>query len=179
MTKRQSRLILVSLGVCFAFAPPAQAQRSGFIIGVGLGPGFTSYSAFPDRQSKAGLAIDFHIGGVIGDSFELFYVYKGNVFGSDATGVSNMASGVSGLGFAYPLNPDFSITGALGLGVWLVTRDSGTQTTESEGVGLLGGGRYQLSESGRWMLNFDIMYGRPMTDFNAFGAQVTINVVSH
>ena len=43
----------------------------------------------------------------------------------------------------------------------------------------LGGGRYQLGESGRWMLNFDIMYGRPVTDFNAFGVQVTINVVSH
>ena len=136
MTQRQVRLILMFLGVCFAFAPPAQAQRSGFLIGVGLGPGFTSYTAFPDRESKAGLAVDFHIGGVIGDSFELFFVSKGNVFGSDATGVSNMASGVSGLGFAYPLNPDFSITGALGVGVWIVTRDNGTQTQDNDGIGL-------------------------------------------
>ena len=88
---------------------------------------------------------------------------------------------MSGLGFAYPLNPDFSITGALGLGVWVVTRDTGSQTTESEGVGLMGGGRYQLSESGRWMLHFDIMYGQPreIADFNAWGVQATINVMSH
>ena len=123
------------------------------------------------------MAFDFHIGGVIGDSFELFYVSKGNIFGSDAPGVSNIGSAVSGLGFAYPLNPDFSITGAIGVGVWLETRDSGTQTQENEGIGLMGGGRYQLSESGRWMLAFDIMYAEPrdLTDFNAWGVQATIN----
>ena len=85
---------------------------------------------------------------------------------------------MNAIGFAYPLNPDFSITGGIGVGVWVEGR-SATTTTDSDGIGLLGGGRYQLSESGRWMLNFDIMYGRPMTDFNTFGAQATINVVSH
>ena len=184
MTQRQVRLVLMFLGVCFAFAPPAQAQRNGFIIGVGLGPGFTSYSGSPDRGSKAGLGFDFHIGGVIGDSFELFYVSKANFFGSDVTTIDLVGSGVSGLGFAYPLNPDFSITGGLGFGVWVQTTTVGTATvtnTESEEIGLLVGGRYQLSESGRWMLNFDIIYGeaRNITDFNAWGLQATINVVSH
>ena len=159
-------------------------RRSGFIIGVGIGPGFTSYSAAPDRQSKAGLAVDFHIGGVIGDSFELFFVEKFNVFGSDVTTIDLVGSGFAGIGFAYPLNPDFSITGGLGLGVWFQSTTVGTVTatnTEAEGIGLMGGGRYQLSESGRWMLNFDIMYGeaRNITDFNAWGLQATINVVSH
>ena len=186
MTQRQVRLILMFLGVCFAFAPPAQAQRSGFIIGVGLGPGYSSYSApgALDRVSKAGLAIDFHIGGVIGDSFELFFVEKLNAFGSDVTTIDLTGSGFAGIGFAYPLNPDFSITGGLGLGVWIQSTTIGTVTvtnTEMEGIGLMGGGRYQLSESGRWMLNFDIMYGeaRDITDWNAWGLQATINVVSH
>ena len=59
------------LGVCLAFAPPAQAQRSGFIIGFGLGPGLVSYtisssSSSSDRQTELGVATDFHIGVVIG-----------------------------------------------------------------------------------------------------------------
>ena len=119
MTQRQLQLVLIFFGVCLAFAPPAQAQRSGFLIGFGLGPGFTSYSAPAalDRVSKAGVAFDFHIGGVVGDSFELFYAAKGNVFGSDVLAIDNLASGVNVIGFAYPLNPDFSITGGIGLGV--------------------------------------------------------------
>ena len=182
MTQRQVRLVLMFLGVCFAFASPAQAQaqRSGFIIGIGLGPGFTSYSApgAIDRVSKSGLAFDFHIGGVVGDSFELFYAAKANIFGSDVLAIDQLASGVNVIGFAYPLNPDFSITGGIGLGVWVESR-SGTTTNDGDGLGLLGGGRYQLGESGRWMLNFDIMYGEAETDRNAFGLQATINVVSH
>ena len=35
------------------------------------------------------------------------------------------------------------------------------------------------SSDGRWALDFDIMYGRPMDDFNAVGVQLTINVLSH
>ena len=179
MNQRQVRLVLMFLGVCFAFAPPAQAQRSGFIIGIGigLGPGYTSYSAVPDRVSKTGVAFDFHIGGVV-DEFELFYAAKANIFGSDVSAIDQLASGVNVIGFAYPLTPEFSITGGIGLGVWVESRSSVT-TNDSDGIGLLGGGRYQLGDSGRWMLNFDMMYGKPMTNLNAFGAQVTINVVSH
>ena len=80
VTQRQLLLGLMFLGGSLAFAPPAQAQRSGFIIGVGLGPGLVSHTSVPDRESKYGLAIDFHMGGVIGDSFELYFVFKGTVF---------------------------------------------------------------------------------------------------
>jgi hypothetical protein len=46
----------------------------------------------------------------------------------------------------------------------------------------LAGGRYLLSESERWALGLDIMYGKPFgndVDFNAVGVQFTINVLSH
>jgi hypothetical protein len=48
-------------------------------------------------------------------------------------------------------------------------------------VGFLAGGRYQLTESGRWGLGFDVMYGKPFSsiDFNTLGVQFTINVLSH
>jgi hypothetical protein len=170
------------LGGSLAFAPPAQAQRSGFIIGVGLGPGLVSHTSVPDRESKYGLAIDFHMGGVIGDSFELYFVFKGTVFGSDAVGVETNGSGVGGLGFSYPLNPRFSINAGIGLGSWYTAFSTGFSQTTSDGVGVLAGGRYLLSESGRWGVGFDIMYGKPFggdVDFNALGVQATINVLSH
>ena len=72
------------------------------------------------------------------------------------------------------------ISGGIGLGTWV---DFSAETSTAwDGVGLLAGGRYQLSESGRWGLGFDIMYGKPFggdDDFNALGVQFTINVLSH
>ena len=164
------------VGLCFAFASPAQAQaqRSGFIIGVGLGPGVI----FGDAPTKLGLASDFHIGGVI-NSLELFYVNK-VIFTSDDD-VDAIVTGVNGVGVAYPLNPDFAVTGAIGVGV-LRAIDSGP-TESFTGLGLLAGGRYKLNESGRWMLNFDISMANPGDDFGEsltiWGFQATINVMSH
>ncbi len=152
MTRQELRLALMFLGASLAFAPPAEAQRSGFIIGFGLGPGLASYSSVPDRESKIGVAFDFHIGGVIGDSFELYYVQKGTIISTDVADVS-IGSGMRGLGFSYPLNPRFSINGGIGLGTWVVSSGSVTTTT-ADGVGLLAGGRYLLSESERWGLGF-------------------------
>ena len=54
MTQRQWRFALMFLGVSLAYAPPAQAQRSGFIMGFGLGPGWSSYTSTPDRDNKFG-----------------------------------------------------------------------------------------------------------------------------
>ncbi len=182
MTKRPWLLALMFLGGSLFFAPPAEAQRSGFIIGVGLGPGLTSFSSAPNRESRIGWAIDFHIGGVIGDSFELYFVTKATFFGSDLVGVDRIGSGVGGLGFSYPLNPKFSINGGIGLGRWMEFYSNGGSDSLADGVGLWAGGRYLLSESERWALGFDIMYGKPFgndVDFNALGVQFTINVLSH
>ena len=161
------------LGLCFAFASPAQAQaqRSGFIIGGGLGLGVVG----GDLDTKLGAASDFHIGGVIG-SLELFYVSKVIFTGSDSADL--VATGVSGVGVAYPLNPDFAVTGAIGVGV-LTVLDGGSAGSTDGGLGLLAGGRYKLNESGRWMLNFDISYANVGQNFNMWGVQATINVMSH
>ena len=43
-------------------------------------------------------------------------------------------------------------------------------------------GRASVNESGRWMLNFDIMYANPgddVLDINVLGVQFTVNVMSH
>ena len=170
VTQRQLPLVLMVLGLCFAFVSPAQAQRSGFIIGGGLGLSVSG----GDLETKLGVASDLHIGGVVG-SVELFYVSKVIFTGDDF--VDLVATGVSGLGVAYPLNPDFAVTGAIGVGV-LTVFDGGSSASTDGGLGLLAGGRYKLNESGRWMLNFDISYINP-EDISIWGVQVTINIMSH
>ena len=55
----------------------------------------------------------------------------------------------------------------------------GTVDTDQEGLGLVGGASYKVNDSGRWMLNADIMYGKPRSGLNVFGLQLTINVMSH
>ena len=170
------------LGLCFAFASPAQAQaqRSGFIIGFGLGLGVNggdeALELLVNRiiDTKFGVASDFHIGGVIG-SVELFYVNKVIFTGSDFANV--VATSVNGVGVAYPLNPDFAVTGAIGAGL-LTVMIGGSTSSSDAGLGLLAGGRYKLNESGRWMLNFDISYANP-EDVSIWGFQATINVMSH
>ena len=164
------------LGLCFAFASPAQAQaqRSGFIIGFGLGLGVVG----GDLDTKFGGASDFHIGGVIG-SVELFYVNK--VIFTEGDFADLVATGVTGVGVAYPLNPDFAVTGAIGVGYLaslLYLGDGSSPGGANDGLGLLAGGRYKLNESGRWMLNFDISYANP-EDASIWGVQATINVMSH
>ena len=42
----------------------------------------------------------------------------------------------------------------------------------------MGGARYKLNDSGRWMLNFDISYANP-EDASIWGVQATVSVMSH
>ena len=190
MTKRPWLLALMFLGGSLFFAPPAEAQRSGFIIGFGLGPGLASYTGSSpepfssDRENHWGVATDFHIGGVIGDSFELYFMSKMIFINDMGTGI--VATGVNGVGFTYPLNPDFYINGGLGVGLWAEIEPFDLQLFSNSappefytGFGLVAGGGYRLSE--RWVLDFDIMYARPgddSKDISMLGAQLTINVLS-
>ncbi len=181
MTQRRLLLGLMFLGSSLAFARPAEAQRSGFIIGLGLGAGVVSSSLLPDGGSQMGWAMDFHMGGLIGESLEVYYMLKATILSTDLVGVDNVFSGLSGLGVSYPLNPKFSISGGIGLGMWLELQGDAVAVlvTSEEGFGLFGGGRYLLNESGRWAVGLDITYGKLYDDFNALGVQATIIILSH
>ena len=159
------------VGLSIAFATPGDAQRSGFVVGFGLGPGHYSVSQAGVNTGTTGLGFDFHIGGVVGSGVEILHFQKG-VVSTDGTGVS-------GVGVALPVGPKFDVHAGVGLGIWL---DDSSGTTEANGLGLLAGGRSHLNESGRWMLNFDVMYAaEPMagTDASVFCFAATINIMSH
>ncbi len=173
-------------------ASPAHAQRSGFIIGFGLGPGAYTETrnvaqyAIEDRISKLGVAMDFHIGGVVGSSVELYFMnhalFEGTSFG-EKSGIA--ATTLAGLGVTYPLSSRLFIQGAIGRTMQAMYFADVTLENWA-GFGLLGGVRYALSD--RWALDLDVItaghsegsFGSgPFEDGRWWSAGLTINVLSH
>ena len=173
----QRLLVLAFLGVFFALAPPAEAQqapREGFIIGIGVGPGLMSIGGVT-RESDLGFAVDFHIGGVVSDGIQIYYMNKSVFLSSE--GFSYTVTGMTGVGVTYPLS-SIDLKGGIGVSVFAnVDADETAFSADSEtGLGLMAGARYGLSQ--RWGLDFDLMYGS--LDFGSvYGATLTINVLSH
>ncbi len=86
------------------------------------------------------------------------------------------------LGATYPLNPDFSINAGVGIHIHFWSQIVGDQvsTISYSGLGLVAGGGYHLNQ--RWVLGFDMMYGKPGDDSGStrvLGAELSINIVSH
>ena len=178
VTTWTAMLILV-MGV----AGPAEAQRSGFIMGFGIGPGVVSYTSTPSggsssaRSTEFSVATDFHVGGVIGDSFELYFMLKLIFFDLKKSG---LIGGIGGVGITYPLSPDFSVSGGIGSASLQPLNIFSNRKSYTEGLGLVAGGGYHLNQ--RWVLGFDIIYTNPGDEVKAFsvwGVGLTINIVSH
>lgn len=149
----------------FSFSPPVEAQRNGLIIDVGLGPGAVSSKTsivgfgISDRESKVGLGASFNLGGVVGNSLELYWTNHLIFHTTARQGADRAITGITGVGVTYPLNPGFSIKGAVGLGRESLYMDGWSNLFDtSTGLGVLAGGRHGLSD--RWALDFDIMYLR-------------------
>ncbi|MBE0595617.1 MAG: hypothetical protein IH616_24790, partial [Gemmatimonadales bacterium] len=106
--------VLLVLGL----ARDVAAQRRGFIIGGGLGPGLTA----GDVDTKVGVATDFKIGAMIGESIQLYYGNKMNFTGGELVDIQG--TGVGGLGITYQMPSGFRINGLVGLSSWVVYVDS-------------------------------------------------------
>ena len=165
------------VGGLLLFASPAEAQRSGFIIGIGIGPGVAQTTP----GSKVGAALDFHIGGVIGD-VELYLAGKGVGHSSDEARVDTEATVIVGPGVTFPVTPDLGLTamfGATSVGKNSSGPGGSVQQQEDGGLGLGAGAIYKLSDSGRWMAAFNVLRGKLANDDTFWGFTVTINVMSH
>lgn len=162
-----SRLALfVGVALCLSVstASDAAAQRRGFIIGFGAGPGFTT----GDVSSKLGVATDFKIGAMLGESLQLYYAAKSNLLFYDG---DPEATGVSGLGAAFVLPSGFNVNGVAGLATW-VDFDNGT----SNGFGFGAGVGYEFTD--KWVFNLGGTLGIFEGD-KVFNIAATISILSH
>ena len=171
----QRLFVLMFLGISLTFAPPAQAQRSGFIISFGVGPGLASYS--DGRPTKGGVATDLQIGGVIGDGLELYYLNKVIFHGTLGSGSGDIdAMGVNGVGVTYPLDSGLYINGGVGVGAYRRISSTGSSSNET-GLGLVAGAGYALSD--RFGVDADLLY-TSLDDFgNVLGFKISLHINSH
>ncbi len=96
------------------------AQRSGFIIGFGIGAGVTSFSfsGFGEDDTKGGLATDFKIGAQVSQSLQIYYLGRTNWF--TTSGSDLVAAGISAIGVTYVLpSAPVHLSGGVGLATWI------------------------------------------------------------
>lgn len=164
-------LVLGALGLCVALvaAQPAAAQRKGFIIGFGLGGG---WSKIEGGSRDFGLATDFKIGAQVSDAARVYYSGKSLLFG--VTGADLGISGLQGLGVDYVMSSGVYLSGGVGLANLNILLDS--QLEGESGFGLSAGLGYEFADL--WMVDFDLTWGT-INSSNVFTAGITVNILSH
>ena len=159
-------LLSIGLVLCLSVsvARDATAQRKGFIIGFGAGPGLTT----GDVDTKVGIATDFKIGAMLGSSVQLYYSGKSNLLFYSGEVIS---SGVGGVGLTYEMASGFNINGTVGLATWTDFSEGG-----SVGFGLGAGFGYEFTDL--WVLNLGGTWGI-LEDAHIISIAATISVLSH
>ena len=149
------------------------AQRRGFIIGFGLGPGVTSATRGGSEWSEWGVATDLKIGAQVSKSVQIYYLGRTNW----VTPTDLVAAGISALGVTYVLpTAPVHISGGLGLATFVPVCVSDCSETEAAGFGLTGGVGWEFADL--WLLDFALTYGAP-GDIHVFTARAGISILSH
>jgi hypothetical protein len=148
----------------------AAAQRKGFIIGGGLGPGLT----FGDYDTKFGGTTDFKIGAMVGQSLQVYYRNTVN-FTDSSAGYDLEGAGVGGLGVTYQFACKYRVNGVVGFSSRIGI--SGGDWSTDNGFGLGAGVGYEFADL--WIVSLDGSWGRPGGDYNMFNLALTINILSH
>ena len=158
------------------------AQRSGFIIGFGIGGGVTTYTisrgGLPDsdRETEVGFATDFKIGAQVSQSVQIYYLGRTNWF--TRSGSNLVAAGISALGVTYVLpSAPVYLSGGIGLATWIELDLYGDALA---GFGLTGGVGWEFADL--WLLDIAVTYGMPQEsyrDLNMFQARIGISILSH
>jgi len=179
----------------FCLASNAHAwddQRKGFLLGFGIGPGFTSFtqkvtvdyfgggteSVESDRENKVGVMTDFKIGYAPDNSWAIYYTSKvswfgmTNALGSDVT----IANGLGAVAVSYWFNqqaPSPFIAGGIGFSTWSLPFEDNPPDTWM-GAGLFAGGGYEFSR--HWSIEGYLSWGKPKD--KEFGIEVSSNALS-
>ncbi len=170
-------------------------QRKGFILGLGLGGGLTSFtqtveigesSQTSDRENKFSFISDFRIGYAPSNLVEVYYNAKvawfslDNIFDESVT----ITDGLNGIGITYHLKPQAPsgfVNGAIGLAVFDAPFESGFEAWT--GFGFSAGGGFEFSP--HWRVEGNIIYGKPgreesgvSVSTNSLVFKVTVNVMA-
>ncbi len=164
--------------------PDATAQRKGFIIGFGLGPGLvvgdigrpmtSAETPYETWTNAVGRAADFKIGAMISQSVALYVNTKMTFHGSNVDDESQ-GTGLTGLGVTYHLPSGFQASGVIGVSHWIgFGIESGY---DHNGFGLGAGIGYEFAK--HFVIALDGSWGQPTENATIFNVTLTLNVLSH
>jgi hypothetical protein len=203
MAKKYFILFFVGL-VLFLANTQAHAfdgQRKGFLLGGGLGLGFTSFSqevavsfwgyhesVKSDRENKVGVISDFKIGYAPDNSWAIYYTSKVSWFGME-NALGNNVTVANGLGAAAvsywfkPQAPSPFIAGGIGYSTWSLPFEDDPPDTWT-GPGFFVGGGYEFSR--HWSIEGYLSWGKPKheefgieANSNALSFMLTINALAY
>ncbi len=187
MDARRSRiyvfLLLAVVGSLLLTPLPGAAQRSGFIIGVGAGPGYVSFPGSPSRTGKVTVATDFKIGYAPSEAWAIYWSADTHFYSGESDEASLGLLGVGGIGVTRFLRPDLPVAyvdGSLGFGTsGVFLNDGGVE--QQHGLGLTLGTGLALSNIA--FLDLDLLYTHISFDFGQtltyYGVKVSINFLSN
>lgn len=174
--------LAAALAGLFTTPTPGAAQRGGFIIGIGAGPGRVSFPGFPTGTGKLAVATDFKIGYAPSERWAIYWSADSNFFTPEFEGTLGVF-GIGGLGVTRFLDagaPVSYVDGSLGFGNLAVIYDDGS-TLQERGLGFTVGTGWALSDI--WYLDVDFLYSRISPEFGDgqayYGLKASINVLSN
>ena len=164
---RRIAVTALVLSLSFVGVGELQAQRSGFIIGFGIGAGLTSVKG---GDTRGAVATDFKIGAQVNPSLQVYYLGRSNWFDTG----NLVIAGISAAGVTYLPSPKVQLSGGLGFFHWTVVDTSYPEAFGSFGV--TGGVGYEFADL--WLLDAAVTYGKP-NDVSVWELRAGISILSH
>ena len=159
------------LSLSFAGVGDLLAQRSGFIIGFGIGAGISSVSG---GETRGAFATDFKIGAQVNPCLQVYYLGRSNWF-KPSGGSYVIVAGISALGVTYVLpSAPVHLSGGAGLFHWTEFNFEGGDGFIS--FGLTGGVGYEFADL--WLLDAAVTYGKP-DGVSVWELRAGISILSH
>lgn len=163
-------------------------MRKGFILGIGVGPGFIKYRgeyenfgliSIGEEKSRLTVMSDFKIGYAPNDNLAIYWMSKVSWFNRETSFDKELTiSGVAGLGASYYLNSEFPslyFNGGVGYSTW-GTLDFPQGNSTYLGLGFVIGAGYEFAK--HFSVEGNISWGRPNEDFfsyNVYAFRITLN----
>ncbi len=131
---RRIAVTALVLSLSFVGVGELQAQRSGFIIGFGIGAGISAVSG---GETRGAFATDFKIGAQVNPSVQVYYLGRTNWFST--AGSDLIIAGISAAGVTYLPSPKVQLSGGLGVFHWSDSESLGEGSVAFASLGVTGG----------------------------------------
>lgn len=172
--KRTILTIVLAAAVVLQTTTSAEAfdgSRRGFVLGGGLGGGLSSFTQEltiesitfeSDRENRAALVTDFHIGGGLSETLVLTYSARVSWFGIETLGGDVTIASGSGVvaltKYSRPTAPSTFVRGGVGFSTWDTPLESNSGDAAT-GLGLSAGIGYEFRP--HWSVELGTTWGSP------------------